>query len=150
MLDNSCIIPLILAISWGISPIIYKLILDEISIELLLLTSCIIILLLVVLYLIYRWNRIEWKTDKLSILVLVGIVAMVIIGILVPNYLYSQLLRYRTFKVVILAAFASLVTIIGAHLFLGEEMNSNSWLGVVLVLIGSMLILYDSPMKLSW
>lgn len=149
ILDNTFVVSMIIILSWGVAPILYTLILKDISVELLLLISIIIIVLLAVLYIIYRWNYIDWKINKLNTRIIIEIFVIIVIGIMVTYYVYNQLSKYNTYKVAILYALASIVTILVAHIFFKENMDLSSWIGVILVLIGSIMILYESPLKFS-
>lgn len=140
MIDNVFIISFLIAVSWSITPILYKSILSNIPPETFFIYSYIVTTLLVALYIITNWNNIDWHVDKLN-KELIGLLVCVILILMVTTYLYYHVLEKNNVHIVTtLTATAPLFTILIAYFYLKEKISMVAWIGMLLVIIGIVLL----------
>lgn len=125
------IIAITIAIIWGIIPVLQKKLLNELSNETMMVTSGIIYFIGLMGYMIIRKDKIKFDIvdkEKLKIFVTIAILS------LISAMLYFYLLKKTSAGyIVILTSMYPLITIVFGHLLLGEKLNGN--LSILMILI---------------
>lgn len=146
-MSNVIILSSTIGFCWGIVPIMYKLILSSISGKSFFSLYYIIAVSFVLIYTIYNWNNISLSIDKLNGKLTILLISAVLISVIATYLYYCTLESYNVYIVTILTAIAPLFTILIAYFYLGEKISILSWIGIILVIIGVILIVYESQIE---
>src|SRR2546426_531324 len=128
MTDNVLISSFAVAFCWSLVPIIYKIILTNLPAKTVFLLYYITTTTLMIFYTFLNWNNINLHIDKINYKIIVQLLIVVLLGSLIANYLYYDILEKNdTYLVTILTAISPLLTILIAYFYLGEKINLIKW-----------------------
>jgi transporter family protein len=131
------------AFCWSIVPIFYKKILSRVPAESVFLLYYVTAFFLLSCYVVFNWDNINLHTEKLNSNIIMELLIVVLSGSLIANYLYYTVLEKNdTYLVTILTAVSPLFTILIAYLYLGENISSMKWLGIIITIIGLVVTVY--------
>ena len=126
-----------------IVPILYKCILNELPAHTVFVLSYIFISVLIFIYIIFNWNSLNFHTEKLTFKVILQLFFVVLLGSMISNYLYYNVLaKNDAYYITILIAISPIFTAILAYYFLNERISITTWIGIVLVVTGLILVAY--------
>ncbi len=127
----------IVSFCWGLSPVLYKLLMTKMDIKVTFVINSLFFTLAVIAYTIYYWNDIKsnLKTTSVRDIALLGGISVILSFI--PNIIYFNLLnQYDSYVVTALVNTAPIFTVGMSYLILKERVTKYDILGVVLIIIG--------------
>lgn len=136
----------LVAVLWGISPIVHKLVLQHVSGSFILLISAITYFISVLAY-IFVWKMKEVYSDFKTGSVYVPILAITtFLGFFLTNLIYLYAVKHapNINIVVIITALYPVITLIIASLWLKESLSISGFLGFMLIVCGVTLMLLSS------
>jgi len=142
MMDRNILIAsMLVAFFWSLVPIIYKVVLKDLSVETVFFLYYTVALSLALVYLIWRRGQVDFHLDKLTGQLLILFIGIVLFGSLVANYLnYTLLQNNAAYLIAILTAISPVFTAIIASVYLKESVDQTMWVGIILVIIGLVII----------
>jgi len=125
---------------WSISPILYKILLNDIHLSTILILIQVVLLIISCIYGLYHWEHIVTDVNKLNIkniswIVIAG--ASLCLGQLL--YLYA-LKHYKAYIVAALCYTSPIFTMLLAYLVLNETISLQCVIGVITIVIGVILL----------
>jgi len=140
----------LVAVIWGVSPIVHRLVLKRVSGSFILLVSAITYFIAVFAY-VFIWKRKEVYGDfKNGGIVYVPLLALTtFLGFFLTNLIYLYAVKYspNINIVVIITALYPVITLIIASLWLKEYLSVMGLIGFALIVCGVTLMLYTSKRK---
>jgi uncharacterized membrane protein len=137
----------LVAVIWGVSPIVHRLVLKHVSGSFILLISAITYFIAVFAY-VFIWKRQEVYGDfKNGGVVYVPLLALTtFLGFFLTNLIYLYAVKYapNINIVVIITALYPVITLIIASLWLKEYLSVMGLIGFALIVCGVTLMLYTS------
>jgi len=135
------IIAFIIAIIWGIIPIIHKLLLNDISYHTIIIFSAITFFIasLIYSYIYYKdiYNDINKQNNKI-----IYIIFCAFLGLFLANILYYNALKHTNNVSIIttITALYPLVTLLLSYFILYEKISIINFIGIILIMIGIILL----------
>jgi transporter family protein len=135
------IIAFIIAIIWGIIPIIHKLLLNDISYHTIIIFSAITFFVasLIYSYIYYKdiYNDINKQNNKI-----IYIIFCAFLGLFLANILYYNALKHTNNVSIIttITALYPLVTLLLSYFILYEKISIINFIGIILIMIGIILL----------
>lgn len=137
----------LVALLWGISPIIHRMLLKRVSESFILLISAITYFIAVGVY-VYFWKRKEVTSDfsKGGHLYIPLLSLTTLLGLFIANviYLYAVKNAQNINKVVTITSLYPVITLIIASLWLKESLSLLGVFGFILIICGISVLLYSS------
>lgn len=136
------IIAFIIAIIWGINPIIHKLLLNDISYHTIIIFSGITFFIasLIYSYIYYKdiYKDINKENNKI-----IYIIICAFLGLFLANILYYNALKYTNNVSIIttITALYPLVTLLLSYFILYEKISIINFIGIILIMIGIILLM---------
>ena len=127
----------IVSLCWGLSPVLYKLLMNNVDIKVTFVINSLFFTLAVICYTIYYWNDIKsnLQTTSVSDICFLGLISVVLSFI--PNIIYFNLLnQYDSYVVNALVSTSPFFTLGMAYLILRESITKYDILGVILIITG--------------
>ncbi len=127
----------IVSLCWGLSPVLYKLLMNNVDIKVTFVINSLFFTLAVICYTIYYWNDIKsnLQTTSVSDICFLGLISVVLSFI--PNIIYFNLLnQYDSYVVNALVSTSPIFTLGMAYLILRESITKYDILGVILIITG--------------
>ena len=141
---HSIILALFVAFLWGMSPIIFKHLLGDIDIKVIMLLSSVIYASCVILYVIPYWSTISSSIKKLTKQHMALIAINAIFMMFMANVLFLFALKYnsKTYIVTAIAFCAPLFSLLIAYLFLKQKITWMNLVGISLTIMGIIILSY--------
>ena len=134
---NLLLYSFIISLFWGISPILYKIVLNKIDIKTTFIINNIFFTLGVISYTIYYWNEFSTDIKSISIKDTLSIGAISLLLSFIPNIIYYNLLKDHDSSVVsALINSSPIFTVAISYLFLGNKISNYNILGIILIVCG--------------
>jgi transporter family protein len=136
------IIAFIIAIIWGIIPIIHKLLLNDISYHTIIIFSAITFFIasLIYSYIYYKdiYNDINKQNNKIIYIILCAF-----LGLFLANILYYNALKHthNVSIVTTITALYPLITLLLSYFILYEKISIINFIGIILIMIGIILLM---------
>ena len=135
-----------LIIIWGLNPIYYKILLNDINYETLLLLVSFIYFIGLLFYIIISKKRcniikndIRFFNKKILLIILI-----LGISLLIAQFLYLYVIKNDKLHIsTIISSCYPIITIIIAYLFFKEKINIYRLIGILLVLLGLIILKYN-------
>ena len=127
----------IVSLCWGLSPVLYKLLMNNVDIKVTFVINSLFFTLAVICYTIYYWNDIKSNLQTTSVwdICFLGLISVVLSFI--PNIIYFNLLnQYDSYVVNALVSTSPIFTVGMAYLILKERVTKYDILGVILIITG--------------
>lgn len=141
---NAVLFAFIIAIIWGLTPVVYKSICHEVSYQCILFISAIIYFTFVMVYIyVYEFAKVRKDLLLLSSKHIFTIALTSFAGIFLANLLYFRAIEItkNINLVILITALYPVITLIFAYFLLGETLSARSLLGFALILTGIALVL---------
>jgi drug/metabolite transporter (DMT)-like permease len=128
---------LIVSLFWGISPVLYKMIMNKVDTKLTFIINNIFFTLAVIIYTIYYWDQIKSEAKNISIRDTLAIGAIAIVMSFIPNVIYYNLINdHDSYIVSALVNSAPIFTVGVSYLLLKENITKYGILGTILIIVG--------------
>lgn len=128
---------MIVSLFWGISPVLYKMMMTKMNTKLTFIINNIFFALAVAVYTIYYWNDVKTDIKTTSLRDIISVGAISIILSFIPNIIYYNLLnQHDSYIVSALVSSAPIFTVGVSYFLLKENITNYSVLGVILIIIG--------------
>lgn len=140
----------IIAIIWGLTPIVYKSIYHEVSYQCILFISAIIYFFFVMAYTyVYEYTKVKKDLLLLSSKHIFTISITSFVGIFLANLLYYKAIEqtHNLNIVILITALYPMITLIFAYFILGETLSTQSLIGYAFILTGMSMILLHHNTK---
>ena len=128
---------MIVSLFWGISPVLYKMMMTKMDTKITFIINNIFFALAVIGYTIYYWDDIKTDITTTSLRDIISVGAISIILSFIPNVIYYNLLNHHdSYIVSALVNSAPIFTVGISYLLLKENVTKYGILGVILIIIG--------------
>jgi drug/metabolite transporter (DMT)-like permease len=136
---------MIVSLFWGISPILYKMMMSKVDTKLTFIINNIFFTLGVIGYTIYYWDQIKTDVQKVSLQDTLSIGAIALILSFIPNIIYYNLINdHDSYIVSALVNSAPIFTVGISYFFLRENISKYGILGVIMIIGGVMCLSVQS------
>ncbi len=134
---NTNILAFSVAILWGITPIIYKVFLQDVSYNLVICISGIVFFIVSLFYSFMNYDQIS-KEIYIHQNKIIYIVVIAFLALFLANILYYNAIKNSENVVITttITALYPLITLILSYFILYESITINNVIGIVLILIG--------------
>ena len=132
----------IVAIIWGISPIIYKSILNDLSYHTVLIFSALTFFIASIFYTFIYYKEISLDI-KLYPHKLIYIALYAFIGLFIANILYHYAIKHNDNIAIIttITALYPLITLVLSYYILYEDISAHNIIGILLIIIGIVFLI---------
>ena len=135
------LIAIFIAFLWGISPLVQKKLLTNISYKTLMVVSGVFYIIFLAMFTIYNWKDIKNNHKALTTKNIAIIGVVVFFSIFLANILYLLVLKNNAASIMSALVFsAPFFTLICGWLFFKEKIDFWALCGIVLIVIGVVLI----------
>ena len=141
---NSILLAILIAFLWGISPVIFKYLLGDVDMKVIMVLTAVIYTLCTALYTIPSWRDIYRSIIKINHVHMFWIVVNAALLTFVANLLFLIALKNNSKSYVItsIAFSAPLFSLLIAYLFLNQQITYHNLIGVVLIVTGIFVLSY--------
>ena len=141
---NSIFLAICIAFLWGISPIIFKYLLGDIDMKVIMFLTAIVYTSCAIIYIIPSWNGIIASIRKISNKHLVLIVINAIVMTFLANLLFLMALKNnsKTYLITAIAFCAPLFSLLIAFFFLNQKLTWYNIIGMTLTIMGIFVLSY--------
>lgn len=145
MIDNVFISSFMIAFFWALVPIFYKIILKDIPALTIFFMYYIIAFIIAMSILFFQYPNVKLEIDKFNIRNFILFVIIIFFGSIFANYLFYNILqKNQAYLITILTAISPIFTVAIAFLFLKESINNLAWIGIILIVIGLLILAYNT------
>lgn len=128
---------MIVSLFWGISPVLYKMMMTKMDTKITFIINNIFFTLAVIGYTIYYWDDVKTDIKTISVHDTIAVGAISIILSFIPNVIYYNLLNQHDSHIVsALVNSAPIFTVGISYLLLRENVTKYGILGVILIIFG--------------
>lgn len=133
----------IISFIWGISPIFYKLLLNNIDMKLFFIINNLIFAFCVIAYMIYYWEHCSIEIKTINSYDILKIILFTIILSFIPTIIYYNLInKHELYMVTALISASPVFTISLSYFLLNENVSKYGVIGLVLICIGIICLTY--------
>jgi magnesium-transporting ATPase (P-type) len=138
---NFIFVSLLIALFWGISPILHKKVLNNIDTKLVLILNGFFYTLCLIIYTIYNWKDFNQEYNKIDNNNIYTLAFISIVLSFIPNIFYFFLLKKHDTSIVCsLVNSAPIFTVLISFFILGDKINKYEIAGVILIILGIITI----------
>jgi transporter family protein len=128
---------LLVSLFWGISPVLYKIIMKRVDTKLTFIINHLFFNLGLLGYTFYYWKDLKSDFKSVSTQDIIAIGAISIVLSFIPNIIYYNLINnHDSYLVTALINSSPIFTVALSYLILKENITKYSIIGVVLIIIG--------------
>ena len=132
---------LLIALSWGISPIAHKKLLNNMDTKFVLIASGLFYSFCLIMYTLYNWSYFKHEYKKVEYKYLLYLAGIAFMLSFIPNVLYFYLLKQHDTSVVsALVNSAPVFTVLVSFLLLGDKVHKYELFGIFFIILGIIAI----------
>lgn len=140
---NLLLYSMIVALLWGISPILLKSVMNKIDIKLVFILNSLFFIIGVIGYTIYYWNDIKISSKMISVNDIFLLALAAIVFSFIGNVIYFNLLNnYDSYIVLALVSSSPIFTLFISYVVYQENITTTTIVGILLVIIGIACLSY--------
>ena len=134
---------ILVALIWGITPLISKMLLNNFNQSFLSLVNCSIYFTTICLISYNNWDKIKPEFSKLTIPLFIIMLCSTMLGSVIASQLYSRSLKNNTPYVInAITSCSYIFTLVISYLLFNEKLNTYTITGSILVIMGIILSIY--------
>lgn len=139
------LLALTISFLWGIQPILYKILLEQISYKIIMILSGFVYFLCLLIFLLVNYNDFRYEMrnitmSQINIIIFISIITIFFVNI---NY-FSILMNNKSYVISGLVYSAPLFTFIVSYLLLNEDIVYSNIIGLFFITFGIILLTYNN------
>lgn len=147
-MDNFYILAILVSFLWGAAAVFQKMLLVDINKETIMFISSIIYTIISSIFYLYNYDEIKNDIVNVTQKHLIIMLLISIFGTFLANLLFYKILKNQTSIIVTALTYTSpFFTLLLSYIFLKEEINQNTIIGLFLTVAGILLLVYENETK---